>query len=139
VYSSEKSSGSYRTLLELDSYAAMDKLAAMNKDARSEYGRLLRESARFGDYDLAAPWSNALLKTSSTRPSGIRRPEACITVSAAGSGRRLAGRGMPRPRRTHCSSSGDVLGRPRRVGRPDLTGRDAHLGISKATPRSAHT
>jgi hypothetical protein len=29
---------------------------------RSEYGRLLRESAKFGDYDLAAPWNNALLK-----------------------------------------------------------------------------
>ena len=40
----------------------MDKLTAMNKDPRSEYGRLLRESARLGDYDLAAPWSNALLK-----------------------------------------------------------------------------
>jgi hypothetical protein len=62
VYSSEKGSGWYRTLLELDSYAAMDKLAALNKDPNSEYGRLLRESARFGDYDLAAPWSNALLK-----------------------------------------------------------------------------
>jgi hypothetical protein len=62
VYSSENSSGWYSTLLELDSYAAMDKLAAMNKDPMSEYGRLLRESARFGDYDLAAPWSNSLLK-----------------------------------------------------------------------------
>ncbi len=62
VYSSEKGSGWYRTLLELDSYAAMDKLAALNKDPNSEYGRLLRESARFGDYDLAAPWSNSLLK-----------------------------------------------------------------------------
>jgi len=62
VYSSEKSSGWYRTLIELDSYAAMDRLAALNKDPKSEYGRLLRESARFGDYDLAAPWSNSLLK-----------------------------------------------------------------------------
>jgi hypothetical protein len=61
VFSSEKSSGWYRTLFELDSYAAMDKLAALNKDPGSEYGRLLRESAKFGDYDLAAPWSNALL------------------------------------------------------------------------------
>ena len=62
MYSSEKSSGWYRTLIELDSYAAMDRLAALNKDSSSEYGRLLRESARFGDYDLAAPWSNSLLK-----------------------------------------------------------------------------
>jgi hypothetical protein len=62
VFSSEKNAGWYRTLIELDSYGAMDKLAALNKDPNSEYGRLLRESAQFGDYDLAAPWSNALLK-----------------------------------------------------------------------------
>ena len=62
VFSSEKTSGWYRTMVELDSYGAMDKLAALNKDPNSEYGRLLRESARFGDYDLAAPWSNTLMK-----------------------------------------------------------------------------
>ena len=62
VFSSEKNAGWYRTLIELDSYGAMDKLAALNKDPNSEYGRLLRESAQFGDSDLAAPWSNALLK-----------------------------------------------------------------------------
>ena len=40
----------------------MDTLAALNRDPNSEYGRLLRESAKFGDYDLAAPWSNTLMK-----------------------------------------------------------------------------
>jgi hypothetical protein len=62
VFSSEKESGFYKTYLELDSYAAMDRLAEANKDAGSDFGRLLRESSRFGDYDLAAPWSNGLYK-----------------------------------------------------------------------------
>ncbi len=62
VLSSEKDAGSYRFLIEFDSYAQMDKLAALQKDPASEYGKLLRESSRFGDYDLAAPWSNTLLK-----------------------------------------------------------------------------
>jgi hypothetical protein len=62
VFSSEKDAGSYRVLFELDSYAALDTLAALSKDPNSEYGRLLRESTMFGDYDLAAPWSNTLMK-----------------------------------------------------------------------------
>jgi hypothetical protein len=62
VMGSEKNAGSYRVLFELDSYGAMDKLAALTKDAKSEYGRLVRESTKFGDFDLAAPWSNTLLK-----------------------------------------------------------------------------
>jgi hypothetical protein len=62
VFSSEKQSGFYKTYLELDSYAAMDRLAAANKDASSDFGRFMRELSRFGDYDLAAPWSNGLYK-----------------------------------------------------------------------------
>jgi 3-methyladenine DNA glycosylase AlkC len=62
IFSSEKQSGFYKTYLELDSYAALDRLAEANKDANSEFSRLLRESSRFGDYDLAAPWSNGLYK-----------------------------------------------------------------------------
>jgi hypothetical protein len=62
VMTSEKNAGSYRVLFELDSYGAMDKLAALTKDPKSEYGRLARESTKFGDNDLAAPWSNTLLK-----------------------------------------------------------------------------
>lgn len=62
VLSTEKGAGSYRVLFELDSYGAMDKLAALTKDPTSEYGRLVRESTKFGNYDVAAPWSNTLLK-----------------------------------------------------------------------------
>lgn len=62
VYSSEKRSGFYKTYLELDSYAAMDRAAATMKDAQSDMGRLMREASRFGDYDHAAPWSNGLYK-----------------------------------------------------------------------------
>jgi hypothetical protein len=62
VFSSEKQSGFYKTYMELDSYGAMDRLAAAAKDESSDFGRLLRESSRFADYDLAAPWSNGLYK-----------------------------------------------------------------------------
>ena len=40
----------------------MDVSAAANKDPNNDFGRLLRESSQFVDLDLAAPWSNALLK-----------------------------------------------------------------------------
>ena len=40
----------------------MDGPAALNEDLESEHGRLLGEAAWFGDYDLAAPRSNSLLK-----------------------------------------------------------------------------
>ena len=62
VISSEKQAGSYKTLFELDSYGAMDASAAAAKDPNNEFGRLMRESSQFIDLDLAAPWSNALLK-----------------------------------------------------------------------------
>jgi hypothetical protein len=62
VFTSEKQSGFYKSYLELDSYGAMDRLAAATKDASSDFGRLLRESTAFGDYDLNAPWSNGLYK-----------------------------------------------------------------------------
>lgn len=62
VYSSEKRSGWYKSYFELDSYAAMDRLAAATKDASSDFGRLTRDSSQFGDYDHAAPWSNGLYK-----------------------------------------------------------------------------
>jgi hypothetical protein len=62
VFTTEKHSGWYKSYMELDSYAAMDTLAAAMKDESSEFGRLMRESTRFGDYDHAAPWSNGLYK-----------------------------------------------------------------------------
>ena len=62
VYSSEKTAGFYRSFTELDSYAALDRLAAASNDASSEFGKLLREWTAFGDWDLSAPWSNSLYK-----------------------------------------------------------------------------
>jgi hypothetical protein len=62
IISSEKQAGWYKTLIELDSYGAMDASAAASKDPNNEFGRLLRESSQFFDTDLAAPWSNTLLK-----------------------------------------------------------------------------
>ena len=62
VYTSEKQSGWYKTFIELDSYGALDTMAADMKSETSEFGRLMREGSRFGDYDHAAPWSNGLYK-----------------------------------------------------------------------------
>ncbi len=62
VFTTDKQSGSYRTFVELDSYAALDRLAAAAKDASSEFGKLNREWSGFGDYDLNAPWSQGLHK-----------------------------------------------------------------------------
>ena len=62
VLSSEKRAGFYKQYLELDSYAALDRLATANKDADSDFGRLNREFAAFADYDYAAPWSGGLYK-----------------------------------------------------------------------------
>jgi len=62
VFTTDKQSGNYRAFVELDSYAALDRMAAAAKDGEGEFGRLLRESSRFGDYDLSAPWSQGLFK-----------------------------------------------------------------------------
>ena len=62
VFSSEKGAGGYRSLFELDSYGAMDAGAALNKDPKSELGKVYREWSVFWDYDLAAPWSSTLMK-----------------------------------------------------------------------------
>ena len=62
VISSEKQAGFYKTFVELDSYGAMDTLAAAAKDEKSQFGKLLRDSSTFADYDWDAPWSNSLYK-----------------------------------------------------------------------------
>ena len=62
VFSPEKQAGGYFMMVELDSYAAMDTAAAAMKDPNGDFGRLMRESTKFGDFDLQAPWSNWLLK-----------------------------------------------------------------------------
>lgn len=62
VFTTDKEAGLYRSFVELDSYAAMDRLAAASKDASGEFGTLLREWSAFGDWDVSAPWSNGLYK-----------------------------------------------------------------------------
>ena len=62
IFTSEKRSGFYKTYVEMDSYAAMDRLSAAGKDASTDFGSLIRESSKFVDYDLNAPWSNGLYK-----------------------------------------------------------------------------
>lgn len=62
VFSSEKQAGGYRLFMELDSYAAMDRIAAAAKDGSSDFGRLIREHSRFWDVAWDAPVSNGLHK-----------------------------------------------------------------------------
>ena len=62
VFSSEKQAGVYRLFVELDSYAAMDRMAAAAKDGSSDFGRLIREQSRFWDIAWDAPASNGLHK-----------------------------------------------------------------------------
>jgi hypothetical protein len=62
VFSSDKQAGGYRSFTELDSYAAMDRLAAAANDPSSAFGRLNREWSAFGDWDVNAPWSQGLYK-----------------------------------------------------------------------------
>ncbi len=62
IFSSEKKAGSYRSLHELDSYAALDTIAAVAKDETSDFGRLAREESQFFDPDPKAHWSNGLYK-----------------------------------------------------------------------------
>jgi len=62
IFTTDKQSGAYRSFVELDSYAAMDRLAAAAKDASSEFGRLNREWSAFSDWDPSAPWSQGLFK-----------------------------------------------------------------------------
>jgi hypothetical protein len=63
VFSSDKQSGSYRSLIELDSYAAIDRMAAAMKDPKGKLGKLMREWSAFGDYDWNAGWSQGLFRS----------------------------------------------------------------------------
>ena len=63
VFSSEKRAGFYKTFVEMDSYGAMDALAVAAKDGKKDFGRMLRDSSRFVDYEWNAPWSNGLYKS----------------------------------------------------------------------------
>lgn len=55
--------GAWRDLLRLDSYGALDRIAAESKDPNSEMGRLWRESSRFVDVSRHPErWTQVLLK-----------------------------------------------------------------------------
>ena len=62
VFTSEKTAGNYRVLERLSSYGDMDRLAAMQKDATTEYAKVWREFSQFIDPDPHASWSQVLLK-----------------------------------------------------------------------------
>ena len=63
VFSSEKNAGEYYALDILDSYAAMDRGAALGKDPTSDYAKISEESLQFIDLDRSAGWSHMLLKS----------------------------------------------------------------------------
>jgi hypothetical protein len=62
VYSSEKGAGDIRVMEQLDSYAALDRIAALGKDPESEYSKLIAEFLTFLDPSPTAAWSSVLLK-----------------------------------------------------------------------------
>ena len=63
VFSSEKQAGTYRLLLELDGYAAIDTFSEAIKDAESDFGRLVREHSSFSAFDPTLPWSQSLYRS----------------------------------------------------------------------------
>lgn len=62
VFGSDKNAGDVWMVERLDSYAALDRVAALGKDPESEYSKLGSEIAGFIDISPTAPWSNLLLK-----------------------------------------------------------------------------
>ena len=63
MFSSEKQAGTYRLLLELDNYAAIDTLSEALKDAESDFGRMVREHSSFSPIDPSLPWSQSLYRS----------------------------------------------------------------------------
>ena len=63
VFSSEKNAGEYYWLYILDSYGAMDRSAALNKDTTSDFSKMIEESLQFLDTDRNAGLSHTLLKS----------------------------------------------------------------------------
>jgi hypothetical protein len=75
VFTSEKTSGAYRVLERLSSYADIDTLAALGKDETSEYAKVRREFNQFIDPDPHADWSRVLLKRRRRYDHGYRAVE----------------------------------------------------------------
>ena len=63
VYSSEKTAGDYYWMDIHDSYAALDRNAALAKDPNSEMAKVGTEFLAFVDPSRAAGWSKTLLKS----------------------------------------------------------------------------
>ena len=63
IYTTDKEGGSYYWLDICDSYAALDRGAAVGKDANSEAYKVNAEFIEFLDPDRHAPWSKHLLKS----------------------------------------------------------------------------
>ena len=63
VFSSEKNAGEYYWLDILDSYAGMDRGAALLKDPTSDFAKISEEFLRFLDTDRSAGSSRILLKS----------------------------------------------------------------------------
>ena len=63
VYSSDKEGGDSYWLEIYDSYAALDRSAAVQKDPTSEYATITEEALQFMDPDRHAGWSHHLLKS----------------------------------------------------------------------------
>ena len=63
VFSSEKNAGEYYWLDILDSNGAMDRGAALNKDATSDFAKVSEEFLQFLDANRNAGWSHTLLKS----------------------------------------------------------------------------
>ena len=63
VFSSEKQAGTYRLLLELDNYAAIDTMSEALKDADPDFGRMVREHSSFSPVDPTLPWSQSLYRS----------------------------------------------------------------------------
>jgi hypothetical protein len=63
VFATDKHGGEYRAIDLLDSYAALDRMAAAAKDPKSAYGKLVRQLTGFLDWERTDDWSNGLYKS----------------------------------------------------------------------------
>jgi hypothetical protein len=64
VYGNELGSGSWRDMFRLDSYAALDRLAAAAKDPDSKLRKLQEDGARFVDMSRSPErWTHNLIKS----------------------------------------------------------------------------
>jgi hypothetical protein len=64
VYGSDYGSGSWRDMFRLDSYAALDRLAAAGKDPDSKLRKLQEEGGRFIDMSRSPErWTHNLVKS----------------------------------------------------------------------------